>query len=157
MTTQVQVHGLREINARLKALPARIQGRPVVNALRKAGRVVQKAAQARVRKRTGALRDNIIVSRKRTKEPGSETVQVTIRARAKKYKDNARNRRSGRVGGAYADVGPLFYARFLEFGTSKMAAIPFLRPAYETHKHELPEIFRVELAAAIERAASKLR
>lgn len=34
-----------------------------------------------------------------------------------------------------------FYGRFLEFGTSKMAARPFLRPAYEAKKQEAADKF----------------
>lgn len=152
---RVEVVGLKELNARLLALPAEIGNKPLKAALRKVGRVVQKAAQNRVRRRTGALADNIIVARVRRLPKGEEAVQVTIRARAKRYKDNARNRRSGRVGGEYANVGPLFYARFLEFGTSNMRPYPFLRPAFEGTKTELPEMLRTELALAIDRYVAK--
>lgn len=31
------------------------------------------------------------------------------------------------------------YAQYVEYGTSRMAAQPFIRPAYEAHKHELME------------------
>ena len=154
-TQRVTVIGLKELNARLAALPAEISNKPLKAALRKVGRVVQKTAKDKVRRKTGALADNIIVARIRKLPKGEEAVQVTIRARAKKYKDNARNRRTGRVGGAYADVGPLFYARFLEFGTSKMQAYPFLRPAFEQNKSELPGMLRTELSVAIDRYVAK--
>ena len=37
-------------------------------------------------------------------------------------------------------VGPeKFYARFLEFGTSRMSARPFIRPAFEENKEKLME------------------
>lgn len=155
MAQRIEVMGLRELNARLMALPAEIGNKPLKAALRKVGRVVQKTAKDKVRRKTGALADNIIVARIRKLPKGEEAVQVTIRARAKKYKDNARNRRTGRVGGAYADVGPLFYARFLEFGTSKMQAYPFLRPAFEQNKSELPGMLRTELSVAIDRYVAK--
>lgn len=35
-----------------------------------------------------------------------------------------------------------FYGRFLEHGTSKMAARPFLRPAYEAHRREAAQVAR---------------
>lgn len=48
-------------------------------------------------------------------------------------------------------VGELFantdYAQYVEFGTSRMAAQPFIRPAYEAHKHELME----EIANSVRR------
>lgn len=155
MTQRVEVTGLKELNARLLALPAEIGNKPLKMALRKVGKVVQTAAKARVRRRTGALADNIIVAQVRKLPPGEVAVQVTIRAKAKKYKDNARNRKSGRVGTEYANVGPLFYARFLEFGTSKMPAYPFLRPAFEENKTTLPEMLRTELSQAIDRYVAK--
>jgi len=155
MVQRVEVVGLRELNKRLLALPKYIGDKPLKMALRKVGRVVQGTAKSRVRKRTGALADNIIVAQVRKLPPTEVAVQVTIRAKAKKYKDNARNRRSGKVGTEYANVGPLFYARFLEFGTSRMPPYPFLRPAFEQDKTALPEMLRTELAVAIDRYVAK--
>lgn len=155
MVQRVEVTGLRELNARLLALPAEIGNKPLKMALRKVGKVVQGSAKNKVRRKTGALADNIIVAQVRKLPPTEVAVQVTIRAKAKKYKDNARNRKSGKVGTAYADVGPLFYARFLEFGTSKMPPYPFLRPAFEENKSTLPEMLRTELSQAIDRYVAK--
>lgn len=79
-------------------------------------------------------------------------MNVTIRAKAKKYRNNARNRRLNRVGARYQDYGPLFYARFLEWGTSHQQADPFMRPAFEQHKGELPEMIRDDINKKIEKA-----
>ena len=46
-----------------------------------------------------------------------------------------------------SNIGPIVgeltantdYAQYVEYGTSRMAARPFIRPAYEAHKHELME------------------
>lgn len=35
------------------------------------------------------------------------------------------------------------YAGFVEFGTRKMAAQPYLGPAIDAHEHELPELIMV--------------
>ena len=59
------------------------------------------------------------------------------------------------MGGGYTDYGPLFYARFLEFGTSHQPAYPFLRPAFEEDKSSLPELIRDDLAAGIDKAMKK--
>jgi HK97 gp10 family phage protein len=155
------VEGLRELGRRLKALPKEISGKnggPLLKALRRMGAVIQKDAQARVAVKTGTLRDNIIVTRKRKQDlrPGEEGVEVTVRAKAKKFADNARNRKSGRVGGEYKSYGPLFYARFLEFGTSHQPATPFLTPAFESAKGTLPEMFRNALSKSIDEAVRKL-
>lgn len=44
-----------------------------------------------------------------------------------------------------------FYARFVEYGTKKMAAIPFLRPAVERKGHKAREVIEREMRAIIGR------
>lgn len=157
MATTVTVTGLKELQARLKAIADEIGEKkatqPVTNALRKAGRLLVKAAQENLRRgghvKSGALVNNIITKKVRGGS-GEVRIHVGIRSSAKAYKDTAANRRAGRVGGAYQNYGPLFYGRFLEFGTSHQQATPFLRPAFEANKSELPEIARDDLAKRLE-------
>ena len=55
---------------------------------------------------------------------------------------------------AEVKVGPsnrAYYGRFLELGTSKMAAHPFLRPAFESKSQEALDIFRREMRERIEK------
>jgi HK97 gp10 family phage protein len=158
---KVEVRGLKEIVARLDALPSEIAGgnkSPLLVTLRRMASKIAKDAQSRVPVKTGTLKDNIIASRvpKRRRANGEEAVEVTVRYKAKGYKDNARNRKLGRVGGDYKNYGPLFYAKFLEFGTSKMQARPFLTSAFEANKGGLPEQFKTELSRAIDEAVKKL-
>jgi HK97 gp10 family phage protein len=152
----VYVSGLKELHARLQALADTVGGKkaakPVVHALRKAAKILQADAIARVHKKSGTLAANIITTHPRTKVPGLETINVTIRAKAKRYKANVRNERIGRSGGKYRDYGPLFYARFLEFGTSHQPAYPFLRPAFEAHKAELPEVVAADIKDGLDKA-----
>lgn len=160
MADLVKITGLRELGMKLRALPAEITkngGGPVMLTLRRMGARIQKDAKQRVPVRTGTLRDNIIVTRKKKGlSAGQFAVDVTVRAKAQKYADNKTNRRLGRVGGSYKTYGPLFYARFLEFGTSKMTAKPFLTPAFEAAKPELPNIFKTEMTRAIDEAVQRL-
>ena len=51
---------------------------------------------------------------------------------------------------------PPFWWRFVEFGTSKMSAKPFLRPAFDTNVNSVAEEMKSDLAKAIDRAAAKL-
>ncbi len=153
MDTQY-VTGLDQLLVRLQKL-ADVAGdktskKAVSAALRVGGKLLQQDMQRRVRVKTGTLRENIIVTKKRT---GDDTVEidVTIRFKAKAYKDNAASRRKGRVGKTYRNYGPLFYARFLEFGTSKMHAFPFMRPSFESNKEKLPQLFRESLSAELEK------
>jgi HK97 gp10 family phage protein len=53
----------------------------------------------------------------------------------------------------YVDVGPgkdtNWRAKFLEFGTSKMSARPFMGPAFENNKDKIKEIIKNELRNAL--------
>src|SRR6478736_3519766 len=144
MPDLVYVTGLKELQARLQAMSDTVGGKkaakPLVHALGKAANILKADAIARVHKKSGTLAANIITAHPKPRQPGMETVIVTIRAKAKHYKDTAANRRVCRVGGKYHDYGPLFYARFLEFGTSHQPMYPFLRPAFEANKGDLPEV-----------------
>lgn len=158
----VRVDGLKELQTKLVALGneygTKAAFNPVRNALNKAARIVRDSAKQKVRRKTGTLAENIIAtSRGKPDDRGYISAKVTVRAKAKAYKANARNTRKGRVGAEYKDYGPLFYARFLELGTVKMPAYPFLRPAFEENKGALPEMIKNELAAAIERSVAKLK
>lgn len=156
MSETVYVTGLKELQARLKSLSDTVGGKkaaqPVVHALRKAAKILQADAIARVHKKSGTLAANIITSHPKPRRIGTETVIVTIRAKAKRYKDNKANRRHGRVGGKYQDYGPLFYARFLEFGTSHQPKYDFLAPAFEAHKAELPDVVAADLKDGLDKA-----
>jgi len=58
-------------------------------------------------------------------------------------------------GEAYVGVswrGDAYYGRFLEFGTSRMPARPFLRPAFDARSNEALGIFMDRLRENIERA-----
>lgn len=44
------------------------------------------------------------------------------------------------VGIDKSDNSKIFYGKFIEFGTSKMSARPFLGPAYEKNKNEIENI-----------------
>jgi len=48
-----------------------------------------------------------------------------------------------------AVAGDVYYWRFVEFGTAKMAARPFLRPAFEAQKQNALEVFQTVLADGV--------
>jgi HK97 gp10 family phage protein len=158
---QVKVEGLAVLDKRLKALAEefgpKAAASPVRFALRKNAKKLQLSAQQHVHVDTGTLKQNIITSAERKPQDGRIEMRVTVRAKARAYKSSSRTIRKGLVGLEYQHYGPLFYARFLEFGTSKMPAYPFLRPAWDELKGALPELIRADLAAAIDKTLARLR
>lgn len=164
MATNVRMSGMDSIQRNMRELrelmSPRSRASPLLPALRAAGKIVQRDARSRVRKKSGTLERNIIVARVRKGRlppEATEAVEVTVRYKARPYKNNRGNRRRGRVDKEWADYGPLFYGRFLEFGTSRMPAYPFLRPAFDSSSSTLPGVIQGELARSIEAAVAKMR
>ena len=151
MTIQVttEIHGLRELEKALIDLGSEVAGKNgglVRTALMGAALPVMKTAKATVAVSTPAddddgihIRDVITRSRQNPVDPemkANEAVDVGLFARGKGKK--------------------MIYGQFLEFGTSKMAAQPFLRRALETNQRESINLFRKKLATGIERVAKKI-
>jgi HK97 gp10 family phage protein len=142
----VEISGINGVLDMLKSLPADVvskRGGPVKKALRKAAIIIQKEARANIRKlvtepnkdgkpskSTGALEKAVTVGRGKYLGGNlGERYMVWLPKVKKKYantRDNVRKRRAGKT---YMVESPQFYGRFLEYGTSKMQAKPWLRPA----------------------------
>jgi HK97 gp10 family phage protein len=155
----IKVEGLKELQEALKALPAEIQKRPLRSAVSAGAKVIVDEAKRRAPQgETGNLRKALYRYRSRSQSgTGKETFLVGVRKGKKQYADTAKNRRLSRVGKKYTVEGEAFYWRFLEFGTSKMAARPFLRPAFESKKMEALDTIKKKLAEAIDRTAKRLK
>ena len=63
------------------------------------------------------------------------------------------DRKQGKKGTLSQDA---YYAHFVEFGTVKMSARPFMRPAFEGRKNDAVEAIRARLAERVEAAAQDL-
>lgn len=129
MAKEVAVKGLKELDAFLKRLPAKVEGNILRGALRAGAKVILTEAKVLVPVgppnaenvrlyggHEGALRDSIRISTSRRKGD----VKASVKAGGK-------NKKTG------ADV---FYAHFIEFGTVKGNAIPFLRPSLDSKQGE---------------------
>lgn len=115
---EFEAKGLAELTRALQELPAKLEKNILRGALRASSKPISDDAKARVpvlqipdgRRIAGALKKSIR-SRSVNFKKGMLTGGVTAGG-------SDRNKK--------ADT---FYARFIEFGTAKMAARPFLRPA----------------------------
>ncbi|NFJ83905.1 HK97 gp10 family phage protein [Clostridium botulinum] len=96
-------------------------------ALKKAGELIVEEAKNNVPFRKGKLKEGLKVSGVRKKN-GNKFVLAGIQK---------------------GDNSKIFYGKFLEFGTSKMKARPFMGPAYESKKEEAKEIIKQELRNAL--------
>lgn len=133
-------HGLRELEENLLLLGREVHERGVKRMMSRAAVPMRDDAKQRapiLKKRAthripGTLRKHIAIWRKRD-TPYAATYYVGVRGISKKAA-SAFKKRFGKTGAQNVD-DPFFW-RFVEFGTSKMRAQPFLRPAFEAKKLE---------------------
>lgn len=143
-TVSFEVHGLKEMEDALKEIGNAAAGKTLFSALMAAGMPIQKEAQANAPKSTEPHYKY---------QKGKAKVQVPS-GTLKKSIGRKRLKSSQVETGAEIGIswrGRAFYGRFLEFGTSKMAAKPFLRPAFDAKKDESLTIFKDKLAENIEK------
>lgn len=116
---QVNVKGLAELEKGLIEMGRDVGMKGLTGATADGARIVRDKARSLVPVDTGNLKRNIVISKyKRVKDKDREArYAVVIRTKGKAgAKDNA------------------FYGVFVERGTSKMAARPFMRPAWESKR-----------------------
>jgi HK97 gp10 family phage protein len=121
------VEGLAEMEAFLRTLPDDIARKMLRSSLMGAARPIMRQAQANVQQTfgnspryTGTLAAGIVRGRAKT------GLAARVDVKLKKPRSKAK----ATVNGVKKQSGDdPFYGRFLEFGTSKMPARPFLKPA----------------------------
>jgi len=157
MAEFMQLEGFKELAAALRELPERIARNGLRAAVNAGSTVIKKQAIANAPEDTGALKANLYQKQIREQSgPMQQTFYVGVRKGVAKYANNAANKRSGKAGKTYKDEGTTFYWRFLEFGTSKMAPRPFLRPAFETQKESAVKAIGEKLDERIQKHARDL-
>jgi HK97 gp10 family phage protein len=141
----VRVEGLADMSRRLKAIAPELRAKVLRTALAAGARVVRDDARRRVpvlaastpTRKPGTVRNAIVVrTSKVDKRAGNVGVFVNVRPakgavyRTQKTLFGGKRRTLKRASqrGARSQNDP-FYWRFLEFGTRKMSARPYLKPA----------------------------
>lgn len=120
----VQITGLKELDAALQELAWPAARRALRKGMRQGANVVRDEVRDKAPIDTGLLKRSIR-TRERKDENGWMQVAVEVRRRA-------------------------FYGKFFEYGTSKMAAKPFIRPAASNNTDAAVGRMRDALAEAIE-------
>ena len=154
----VQVQGLDQLAKALRELPQRVARNGLRAAVYAGAKVIRDEAKLQAPVATGDLGANqpppgtlkrSVIMKQIPELSGAQkqTFFVTVR-HGKKY------RKQGKKGNLSQDA---WYWRFVEFGTVKMSARPFLRPAFDMKKHEAVTVIKNRLAQRIEQAAQELK
>lgn len=160
---RMKIEGLREVEHSLKELPKATQGNVIKRAMTKAAEPMREAAENFAPVRTGRLKGNIVVSARAVNNVGK--AEFASAMRAGKGIDAARaalreaRRNSDKKSHIELFMGPtreIWYAHFPEFGTKKMSAKPFMRPAFDAYKEVVVSMVKDLLWAEIAKAAARL-
>lgn len=119
--SSLKITGLREVNAKLRSLADDVRRKVLIQGTAAGAKVIKEEAGRRAPQRTGNLSRNLgtWVSSKNN----GEIAEARVKPKKKAY-----------------------YGRFVELGTRKMRARPFLRPALDASGQ-----------AAVDRLAEKLK
>jgi HK97 gp10 family phage protein len=111
MQLLVRVRGVATVDQRLRVLPKALSRQILEDALGQAAEPLLADIRAGAPVRTGRLRDSIAIKKHRMQRQDQAHIEL--------------------------GVFGVFYGRFIEFGTSKMTARPFVRPALDRHSSAL--------------------
>lgn len=144
MAADTEIRGLEAVLGKLEALENEPRKKSTRFALRKAANIVRDAARARAQEiddpeTANSIPDNVLVrfDGQHFRQTGDLKMAVGVKGGAKK--------------------GDVFYWRFHEFGTEKMKATPFLRPAMQESVGPATDEFVKHFGKAIDRAIKRAK
>lgn len=149
------VLGLGELQADFERLAKAAGNKIVRDAVMAGARIARDKARAAAPVRTGKLKKNITTTRlKQSDTPGGATAGVRVKSpKGKKSKALKRPGKKGRT--SATDWDAPFYWKFLELGTSKMRAHPFIRPAWDGSLPQIEKAVSDKLAEGIDNAITR--
>lgn len=149
MADTQNLSGFKELAAALRELPQRVAKNSLRAAVGAGAAVIRTEARIRAPRDTGEMAKDILIKRERD-TPGGDTFTA-------RYSVFVLSGKKSRLKGKKRDVQrDSYYWKFVEFGTSKMPAQPFLRPAFETKKEEAVKAIGEKLDERIQAAAREL-
>lgn len=165
---KMEIIGLRELQKMLQELPENVERRVIRKALSRAmtpaTRAIRNATYTTVQRRSGLLRAGLKarVIKARQREEGRIAAGV-FTATAKAF--IAKLRKAGKVRkyiskgrktrGQVSDITVPFYWKFIERGTSKFKAAPYVERAFEAATPQVLDAFKAAVATGIEREWKK--
>jgi len=148
----VRLIGLEPVLRKLENLGPALRKKSLRSAMSKAASTVRKAATAKAPRDTGAMSKNIRVqyASRTSKKVGGVAFRVGVRGGAQQQGAQVRYARSKKGRKSTSAVGSsTWYWRLVEFGTQKMAARPFMRPALSNNVNKITSQITSDLDAAI--------
>lgn len=139
-TIKMDVHGLKELERKLRELPEKLAKNGLRAAVAAGSRLVASEARRRVPVDSGTLKRSIYT--KQIREESNNQQQTFYVGSRHGKKEQAKGRDA-------------YYFPFVEFGTEKSPAHPFMRPAFESTKEKAVEAVKTKLAERIEKLAGE--
>lgn len=136
--------GFAEMAKKLREFGPKVGRKHLRAATSKGAAVIRKKARELAPVDTGEMRKDI--QQKRVKTEGDHIASFSVYTRSGK-----RSRLSGKARNVDKDS---FYWKFQEFGTAKMPAQPFMRPAFESEKENAVDEIGAELGKRIQKEAA---
>jgi HK97 gp10 family phage protein len=155
MQVDLNISGLDEFNKKIAELKdvKKVRSR-ARSAARKAMKIVQLSAQMGAAyiddpKTREDIQKNIVIRNGKTRDFGTVIMRVGIMGGA------AVNGKTDRAKLAALPGGETVYWRYIEFGTSKMPATPFMRPALQQNLQKITDEFANTFMKSTEKAIAK--
>jgi HK97 gp10 family phage protein len=163
---EYSLNGIEGLLGKLETLKEDVKFKGGRFALRRAAQILQRQAIENAQRlndpaTSEEIAKNIAVrwSSRRFKSSGDLMFRVGILGGARQYANTKENVRAGRAGQTYATLGDksnpggdTWYWRFLEFGTERSQAQPFLRPVADQAGADAVNEFLIQYDKAVERA-----
>lgn len=146
---EFKLTGLSDLQAQLEDLGTELGVKALAQAARKAFQPVLDAAKAMAPAYSGALRASLKLKVAKPKGADDTVVVVGI-----KISGGPKDSSGGALLGK-EELPPARRWHFIELGTAKMAAHPFLRPALDANASAVLDLLKVEIANSIEKALKK--
>lgn len=128
--------GLDQLDREIESLIRKLDGESTEKAISVAAEEILKEVELRTPVRTGLLKASLRL--------GHYADRASSSGKTRRYKATISVPNSKRH-------GIMYYAVFLEYGTTKMAAKPFMRPAFDVAQPKAVEKFEQVLKAELEK------
>lgn len=147
----VDVQGLAQLQKRLKELSPKIQKKVARRAVRMGANVIRDAARSNAKRLDDPATSNSIAKNIATQESqrlGKKEGGVVFRVGVKGGSKSKKGKEVGAKGNAGGDT---WYWRLIEFGTVKMRAQPFMRPAMSSNTDKAIQKIQQELKNGLDK------